>query len=384
LLTLLGLLLLVRALDAPAAEAPQPHANGTEAAAPTTPAGPIERLVNDRKWKEAILEVDALRSKAGPTQFADAESEFWAAHAEVRLKLYDAARQRFRAVAKKYPQHARAVEAEMEAELCTLREVGEMAETPEEIKKCEGVAVTLEGVATKYARDLPNSLRAWYVAGNAWRYAENDARAIAAYQKGHAVNGPGEYPAKSTYTEGLLLSRGFRTDEARKLFTDCIARWPSVPTAEKCAKALARVELVGRPAPPLQVETWLHGGPVDLAAERGKVVLLWFFATWCPHCKQTMPHMSSRWQRYKDRPFLLVAVTHNSQDQTTETAKAFVADPQWGITYPAAVDLGGRTSRELESSAVPAAVLIDKKGNVRWADHPLYLNDAMIERLMAE
>ena len=67
-----------------------------------------------------------------------------------------------------------------------------------------------------------------------------------------------------------------------------------------------------------------------------------------------------------------------------ESAKAFVADPHWQINWPAATDKDGTSTEAWQALGIPSAFLVDKKGIVRWADHPVYLSSEMIDRLLAE
>ena len=117
---------------------------------------------------------------------------------------------------------------------------------------------------------------------------------------------------------------------------------------------------------------------------KGNVTLMFFFATWCPHCKQSLPKLPDIVERHAGRPVKLVAVTNNTRNQTTETATVFVKDPQWRIDYPTAVDDRGRTSRAMAATGVPSMVLVDMAGNIRWVGHPNYLTDQMIETLLTE
>jgi hypothetical protein len=79
-----------------------------------------------------------------------------------------------------------------------------------------------------------------------------------------------------------------------------------------------------------------------------------------------------------------MALTNNVRNQTTESAALFVKDPQWQISYPVGVDANGATTIAMEASGIPQVILIDRKGVVRWSDHPAYLKDEMIEALLAE
>ena len=71
-------------------------------------------------------------------------------------------------------------------------------------------------------------------------------------------------------------------------------------------------------------------------------------------------------------------------NQTTESAALFIKDPQWQINSPVGIDARGATTMAMEASGIPQVILIDKKGVVRWSDHPAYLKDEMIEKLLAE
>jgi thiol-disulfide isomerase/thioredoxin len=354
------------------------------ASAPAAAKNDIQELFTQRKFQDAVLKVGEMRT-AAKRPIVDAESEYWAARAEAALKLVDAARERMQAIARTYPSETRGRDAAIEATTVLLNSLGEgKAQTEAEKKIAVQCAKELEATAGKL-KDPEGISRAWYVSGNASRVAGDDASAERAYKAAAAVPGATDYPAKATYS--LSTSALMRLDAvgARKLLEDCLTKFPKSTQAEKCDRAMSRLDLIGKPAPPLEVETWLNGPPQDVAKLKGRVVLVWFFATWCPHCKATMPEMAALKERFAGKPLTIIGITNNSKDQTTETAAQFVSDPHWGITYPAAVDrAGGVTSVAYQGTGIPAAVLVDKKGNVRWADHPTYLNDALIEKLLAE
>lgn len=375
--------LLLGAAAAGAQPAPSAPSGPSGASAPK---GPIEVLVTEtpKKLEEAIRKVEDLR-KASPGHFADAESEFWAARAEVQLKQIEAARERFLKIASVHPHHARAGAAAIEATTVRLATLEGKAETANDKKLAVDSAKELEATAVKFAKDPETSARAWYVAGNSWRTAGDEATAEKAYAKAAAL--PGEdYPVKATYMTGILASKRFDTAKAREIYTRCIKEHPSSPSVDKCQKGLSRVSMVGKPAAEFEVETWINGTPVKMADQKGKVVLLWFFATWCPHCKETMPQIAALRERMKSKAITFVGVTGNTKGQTTESALEFVktSDHAKDFTYPVAVDMGQATTEDYDAMGIPQAVLVDKKGVIRWTDHPTFLTDAMIETLLAE
>lgn len=374
----LAFLLALAASLSPAASAAAPAASAPAAE------NEIQKLVQARKFQDAIQKVAELRV-AAKKPLADPESEYWAARAEGQMKLVDAARERMQAIARTYPDTTRGRDAAIEATTVVLNSLGEGKLTsPADIKTATTCAKELEATAGRL-KDPEGISRAWYVSGNAWRMAHELSAAENAYRQSAAVPGGKEYPPRAIYSLSTIALQRFDVAGARKMLDDCMKQYPSSSQAEKCGRAVGRLDLIGQQAPPFDVELWVNGPPQDINALKGKVVLVWFFATWCPHCKATMPEIAELKKKFAGKPLAIVGLTNNSKGQTTEVAAQFISDPQWGITYPAAVDApGGTTSLAYQGTGIPAAVLVDKKGIVRWADHPAYLNEGMIEKLLAE
>jgi len=99
------------------------------------------------------------------------------------------------------------------------------------------------------------------------------------------------------------------------------------------------------PMPPFLVND-VDGNIVSTASWRGKVVLLNFWATWCPPCREEIPEMIELQSRYKDR---LQVIGVSMDDSPAEEVRAFAH--QMGMTYP--VVMGSR-SIEAEYGGVPA------------------------------
>jgi thiol-disulfide isomerase/thioredoxin len=364
-------------------EAPAAAATPGTAAGEEPPPGPIEKLFKDRQWQKCLDEVAALRER-DKKPIADVESEYWAARCESSLKLIEAARARFEAIARAYPDTDRGMQSAIEKTTVRLNTIEGKARLPAELKLATDSALELEATGKALAGKDPEVIsRAYYVAGNAWRMASEDDKANVAYNLS-AAQPAKDYPAKSLYMLGIDAMQEFNDERARTLWTRCSEQYPESTGIDKCNKAIARLALIGTPAPELDVETWIKGPPVKLADLRGQVVLVWFFATWCPHCKATMPDMAALKRRYAGKPLTIIGITNNTKEQTTESAKLFVDDPRWEIDYPIAVDNDGNSSMAFEASGIPSAALIDARGRIRYSDHPAYLTDAMIDRLLAE
>ena len=140
--------------------------------------------------------------------------------------------------------------------------------------------------------------------------------------------------------------------------------------------------LVNRPAAAFAL-TSLGGEPVSLEANRGKVVVVNFWASWCyPACYEEAPVLERSWKAYRDRGVVVLGV--DIQDKS-EAAKKFIAD--FGLTFPNAMDTSGKVSVDYGVYGVPETFFIDRAGNVR-AKHVGAVTDAIfsreVDRLLAE
>jgi len=140
--------------------------------------------------------------------------------------------------------------------------------------------------------------------------------------------------------------------------------------------------LVGRPAPGFAL-TAFDATPLTLDAQRGRVVVVNFWASWCyPACYEEAPVLEQSWRAYRDRGVLVIGV--DIQD-TVEAAQKFIRD--FGLSFPNAPDPTGKVSVDYGTYGVPETFFIDRRGRIR-ARHVGALTDEVIrvhvERLLAE
>jgi thiol-disulfide isomerase/thioredoxin len=118
--------------------------------------------------------------------------------------------------------------------------------------------------------------------------------------------------------------------------------------------------LVGSKAPAIQIVEWITRQPPDL---KGHVYVLDFWATWCPPCVQSIPHMIELTAKYKDRAVLFIAV---SVDNSSEPVKKMVRSK--GITYHVGMDNG--LAEKYSVRSIPSTFIIGRSGQVVWQGHP--------------
>lgn len=114
------------------------------------------------------------------------------------------------------------------------------------------------------------------------------------------------------------------------------------------------------PAPALQARD-LKGQPQTLAAYRGKVVLLNFWASWCPPCLREMPSMERLKQKMAGRPLEIVAL---NSAETAEEVNAYLS--RMALTFPILLDPDGSNTRRWKVFALPTSLLLDAEGRIRY------------------
>ena len=92
---------------------------------------------------------------------------------------------------------------------------------------------------------------------------------------------------------------------------------------------------LGDPAAALQVIEWVKGKPVDIASGKGKTIyVVEFWATWCPPCRESIPHLSELQKKFKDKGVVIVGVSGEKSEAVTN----FVAKMGSKMDYTVAID----------------------------------------------
>jgi thiol-disulfide isomerase/thioredoxin len=160
---------------------------------------------------------------------------------------------------------------------------------------------------------------------------------------------------------------------------------PFTPSKEALAKSLApgahdddvqvpqlhAKSFLHHAAPPLIVAKWLNGAPDT----KGKFILVDFWATWCPPCREAITGLNRLHGKFKDK-----VVVIGLSDESEEDVHKLKAPK---IDYWEAIDPEGRTKNFTGVRGIPHAMLIDPDGVVRFEGMPFYLNENSLARLIA-
>jgi len=137
----------------------------------------------------------------------------------------------------------------------------------------------------------------------------------------------------------------------------------------------------GRAAPDFLLEQ-LSGGELRLSDLQGKPVLVNFWASWCPPCREEMPAIVDQYARYKGEGFTVVSVNLQEPDSKVSTfAESF------GMDFPIAIDRAGDVAETWRIggafAGLPSSYVIDANGVVRNVfNQPL--TEELIDEALAE
>jgi len=107
---------------------------------------------------------------------------------------------------------------------------------------------------------------------------------------------------------------------------------------------------------------YLNGKHFDLASEKGNVVLLNLWATWCVPCRYEIPELQKLHDRYASRGFKVIGVSID--ESGVDSVKQFAEEEK--ITYPIALDADGHLANVLQTTVLPTSVIIDRNGRIVW------------------
>jgi len=149
------------------------------------------------------------------------------------------------------------------------------------------------------------------------------------------------------------------------------------------AGAAAAPVAVSAPAPDFTLRS-MNGPNLRLKEQRGQVVLINFWATWCAPCRKEMPHLNRLYDKYRASGFVLLGVNVDDDARNAVDVAA-----QLGVKFPVLLDTDKKVSHLYDLNSMPSTVVIDRDGRVRYL-HRGYLDgyevtyDQQIRQLLKE
>jgi peroxiredoxin len=126
------------------------------------------------------------------------------------------------------------------------------------------------------------------------------------------------------------------------------------------AVAATAAPVPGAAAPDFTLKA-LNGPNLRLNEQRGQVILVNFWATWCAPCRKEMPHLNRLAEKYGKSGFLLLGI--NIDDDAKNAADVAA---RLGLKFPVLLDTDKTVSKLYQLSTMPSTVVIDRNGKVRY------------------
>ena len=145
-----------------------------------------------------------------------------------------------------------------------------------------------------------------------------------------------------------------------------------------------RRELIGKPAPDIDSKDWIGGDAKPLSGFKGKVVLVDFWATWCPPCRMVMPKLSEMYTAHKDQGLVVLGVTHFYDHGFMPKSNVDIASNGDNVSNIAAADFPAHVKqfrdvtkmsypfvlgtdqnfKDYQVSGIPTLAVVDREGKV--------------------
>jgi thiol-disulfide isomerase/thioredoxin len=190
--------------------------------------------------------------------------------------------------------------------------------------------------------------------------------------------------------EALLqrLIHDGRYDVARKLCDVACDEEAPAAVKDHFEDRMARIDLVGKPAPPI-AGTDVDGKPVSLADFKGKVVLIDFWASWCPPCIAAILPLKALSQKYQDRGFVILGINVDAMhedvrepDAVLQHVRRFLVKQRIGWINVQSGKGAGDFASAYHVEQIPASFLVGRDGEIVAVDqHGEMLERAVVSAL---
>lgn len=185
-----------------------------------------------------------------------------------------------------------------------------------------------------------------------------------------------EQAAMAVLTEANQALSSGDVETAKAKLDQLKTEYAGTRTAARGEKLAGELAVVGKDAPPLDVEKWYTNDKVNWKDGTTMVV---FFESWCPHCREEVPKVVETNNKYKKKGLKVVALTRVTKSATDDSVKQFITEHE--VNFPVAKEKGNLASA-FGVQGIPAAAVV-KNGKIVWRGHPGRLTDAMLDNFLA-
>ncbi len=330
----------------------------------------IQMELKNRKYKEALTKADEYL--ADHSEGAEAGTvTFLRANCLLKIRKYDDAIRGFSDVISNFPESKEAPTAHFLKGHSYLGLARKSNSAQHYNNALEEFDLTINN------KKANRTLRAGaqYSAGQTMFKQGKVAEGLNALEKTYK-NFPGTgyaFNALTDLTSQFLGSGNYeKASELGKIIT---SKYASIALYQSNRAKISEIALVGSDASELSADNWINSDPIKLSELKGKTILLHFWSSWCPYCRKVVPHLKDIQGAFSKDELVIITVT-NLHRQNIDKIKAFAEKEEF--TFPIAVDNEAKSYVPYAIGGVPAAVLIDKTGKVRWRGNSARISKEMI------
>jgi len=208
-------------------------------------------------------------------------------------------------------------------------------------------------------------------------YADEARKMTLEFLKGRKLDDDRWLPAALGASEEVhaqVMSARGENDQAVEFLKAELKTYGDTSLPERIEKNINLLSLEGKPAPALQEDVWFGSKPPTLASVKGRPVILFFWAHWCPDCKAEIPILAKVMQTYGPKGVKLIGPTKyygyvsRGEDATPEVEKPYIDKVRLQYYAPLGdmpAPLSNANFANYGASTVPTLVLIDRDGIVR-------------------
>jgi len=156
------------------------------------------------------------------------------------------------------------------------------------------------------------------------------------------------------------------TPAATETFRELLKRFPETPAGKQAESMLSALDIqadlaIGSPFPDFQAKD-LDGKPLSISNYQGKIILIDFWATWCPPCRAELPNVIAAYEQFHDQGFEVIGI---SLDSKQATLLKFI--DQHEMPWPQTCDGEAWSSplvKQYGVLSIPTTYLLDQEGNI--------------------
>lgn len=184
-----------------------------------------------------------------------------------------------------------------------------------------------------------------------------------------AQNNAARAEATALYGKVDTLIAAGKLDEAHQSVAAFNQKYAGTQAAGWTRSLTRELQVVGKPVPEdWAIEKW-YQGESEVNLDSGKTTVLFFWESWCPHCRNEVPKIQKLHEDHKDKGLQVLGVTRITKTATEQSVTDLITES--GVVYPIAKETGDLATY-FNVKGIPAAAVV-KDGKIVWRGHPMRL-----------